>query len=150
MARLWCVKTARGRMLKLANVTRKQAASPEPCVTFDCTAFPLQHGCFFKHQNTAQKSLTFLQSSVNCSHLSTHVVPFKEQDLPTFSFPVLRCTWDWSPLTFYHFLLINWVQDSHLFSDSSWESFSQGSRWLLGALRESASLGSNRICYVCY
>lgn len=150
MARLLCVKTARGGMLKLANVTRKQAASPEPRVTFERAAFPLQHSCFFKHQSTAQKSLTFLQSSVNCSHLSTRVVPFKEQGLPTFSFPVHHCTWDWSPLTFYHFLLIDWVQDSHLFSDSIWESFSQGSRWLLGALRESASLGSNRVCYVCY
>lgn len=66
-------------MLKLANVTRKQAASPEPRVTFERAAFPLQHGCFFKHQSTAQKSLTFLQSSVNCSHLSTRVVHSKSR-----------------------------------------------------------------------
>lgn len=49
----------------------------------------------------------------NCSLLS---VPHSERrDPPDCSFPVLHHTEDWSPpLTFYHFQLINWVQESHL------------------------------------
>lgn len=57
---------------------------------------------------------------------------------PTCSFLVLCHTRDWSPLAFYHFLLINWVQESCLLWDSRWRICSQ---WLLGALRVCASLG---------
>lgn len=148
MARLLCVKTARGGCLNWPTWQENKQHHQNLVLHSSAQHFLFSTAAFLSIK--AQRRSPWPSCSHQCSHLSTRVVPFKEQGLPTFSFPVHHCTWDWSPLTFYHFLLIDWVQDSHLFSDSIWESFSQGSRWLLGALRESASLGSNRVCYVCY
>jgi len=82
----------------------------------------LRHICLRSSSATplAEKSLTFSPSSMKCFRLRVRVFPYEARDPQACSVLLLHRTWDWWPLTFYHFLLINWVQESHLFWDSLW------------------------------
>lgn len=100
--------------------------------------------------STAEKSLTFSLSSMNCSRLSGRVILSEERDPPPRSFPVLRRTRDWSPLTFYHFLLINWVQESHLLWESLWRALLHRQSMTPWSIDSVCQLWVNSNSFVCY
>lgn len=144
MGWLLCSETTRGRMFKLASVVKKKQKTRnriKPTRFLYCLKSCQISGALLNVKNV-------LDLAAIIKELLTFSVILEARP-PNLSFLVLRRTRDWSPLTFNHFLLINWVQHSHLFPDRSSQSFSLGSQRLLGALKVSASLSLTAVA-VCY